>query len=488
MKLDVSENLIDDSAVRMNSFRVDEEIRDLDFLIKEDIRLLKDMGFDKKMVNKVYILLNPENINRAIDYLTEVNGIYQHNYIQSTKPNEKYLCFICKKPRGKHIHNSLNNILNENTNINDIITPKGLDEDDDFSLDECNVCYESIKKNEKRFNEIKCGHLFCNHCWFNYLKTLITEASVEKIKCMDVNCNAIMTEEFILKHISENQNLITKYRRFKKRAEIIKDKKKRMCPNPDCDSFLKKSKKSKYVKCENGHNYCFECLNPAHGNNPCDDPNLEKPFFNWLKGKKVKRCPRCQMYTEKNEGCNHMTCTSCKYQWCWLCLEEYKYGHYESGKCEGKQFYVEPNQNQNQDNQIIDDEEIILRRNPSIQRNRNCNFGLHKIFRCAYPNITEPFSFEGESLCLKYLAIFGFWLFGIGFMFGFNFFNFIPASTIHKDRNQDIIIVNVVLTCVVLNIPFQILFAGIISPFILISIIYHKFFEKLLLCFAIGEK
>ena len=40
-----------------------------------------------------------------------------------------------------------------------------------------------------------------------------------------------------------------------------------MCPNPDCDSFLKKSK---YVKCENGHNYCFECLNPAHGNNPCD--------------------------------------------------------------------------------------------------------------------------------------------------------------------------------------------------------------------------
>ena len=226
MKLDVSENLINDSAVRMNSFRVDEEIRDLDFLIKEDIGLLKDMGFDKKMVNKVYILLNPENINRAIDYLTEVNGIYQHNYIQSTKPNEKNLCFICKKPRGKHIHNSLNNILNENTNINDIITPKGLDEDDDFSLDECNVCYESIKKNEKKFNEIKCGHLFCNHCWFNYLKTLITEASVEKIKCMDVNCNAIMTEEFILKHISENQNLITKYRRFKKRAEIIKDKKK----------------------------------------------------------------------------------------------------------------------------------------------------------------------------------------------------------------------------------------------------------------------
>ena len=44
------------------------------------------------------------------------------------------------------------------------------------------------------------------------------------------------------------------------------------------------------------------------------------------------------MYTEKNEGCNHMTCISCKYQWCWLCEGEYRYGHYDSGKCKGLQF------------------------------------------------------------------------------------------------------------------------------------------------------
>ena len=44
------------------------------------------------------------------------------------------------------------------------------------------------------------------------------------------------------------------------------------------------------------------------------------------------------MYTEKNEGCNHMTCISCKYQWCWLCEGEYRYDHYESGKCRGLQF------------------------------------------------------------------------------------------------------------------------------------------------------
>ena len=33
-----------------------------------------------------------------------------------------------------------------------------------------------------------------------------------------------------------------------------------------------------------------------------------------------------------------MTCINCKYQWCWLCEGEYKYGHYDSGKCQGQQF------------------------------------------------------------------------------------------------------------------------------------------------------
>ena len=56
------------------------------------------------------------------------------------------------------------------------------------------------------------------------------------------------------------------------------------------------------------------------------------------KNKNLKQCPRCKIYTEKNEGCNHMTCTNCKFQWCWLCEGKYEYGHYNQGKCRGLQF------------------------------------------------------------------------------------------------------------------------------------------------------
>ena len=76
MKIDVKEDLLE--SKRKNTIEIDEEIND--FIdndesqnIKADIELLNTMGFDKKMINKVYILLAPENIERAIDYMTEID-------------------------------------------------------------------------------------------------------------------------------------------------------------------------------------------------------------------------------------------------------------------------------------------------------------------------------------------------------------------------------------------------------------------------------
>ena len=359
MLADVEENLID---ISRNSNVIDSEIEN--FLetnegqnIKADIQLLNDMGFDKKMINKVYILLRPENIERAIDYMSERDGIYQHDFVTSNNPKDKLLCFICKKPKQYHLDYIPNDLLDDNNNINnnnhielinhqhqnDIVEIEDNSWDKDKNEGECEVCYEEIKKEEKEKNTLPCGHLFCTHCWFNYLKTSILEAKVDNIECMNHECNEEVSEDFIMKHIFENQNLIEKYKKFKKRAEIIKDKNKKLCPKPDCDSFLLKSEKSKYVSCENGHTFCFECLKPPHGNKSCDK-NIDTKFMKWKEGKRVKKCPRCQIFTEKNEGCNHMTCVECKFQWCWLCQKRYTYDHFDKGTCTGLQFYKESDQ------------------------------------------------------------------------------------------------------------------------------------------------
>ena len=473
MLVNVDENLIDNSR---NSTVIESEIEN--FLetnegqnIKADIQLLNDMGFDKKMINKVYILLRPENIERAIDYMSEIDGIYQHNFVPSSNPKEKLLCFICKKTKNFHLDYIPNDLLNENNNNNIELNYYPENEDDivddkeeNNNEGECEVCYEELNKEEKDKNSLPCGHLFCTPCWFNYLKTSISEAKVDNILCMNHECDDEITEDFIMKHISENNNLIEKYKKFKKRSEIIKDKNKKICPNPDCDSFLQKSNESKYVSCEKGHTYCFECLNPPHGNKSCDT-KLEKEFLNWTKGKRVKRCPRCKMYTEKNEGCNHMTCVSCKYQWCWLCEGKYIYGHYDSGKCKGLQFVKADN--------IKDVEKV-----------RNyC--GLHKILPCFFHAIDRRIELQG---CYKYLLIFAFWIFGVWIT---TFYGMVT----YFDRN----ISNFILhhECTVfffafgiafgLLVAFQITFACIITPFILISLFHHKFFDRILLFFEVGD-
>ena len=125
----------------------------------------------------------------------------------------------------------------------------------------------------------------------------------------------------------------------------------------------------------------------------------------WKEGKRVKKCPRCQIFTEKNEGCNHMTCVNCKYQWCWLCEGPYKYGHYDSGKCAGHQFTKADNLDEiPKINNSYNNYDLYFER-------RDDYFGLHKIFPCYYrpllgynrPNIKR------ENFFLRYVIVVGFW-------------------------------------------------------------------------------
>jgi hypothetical protein len=132
------------------------------------IEILKSMGYDKKMINKVYILLRPENIERAIDYLTEFNGYYQHNFISSNNPKEKNLCFICKKTGQFH----LNYTPDDNDDLKFNLNKDFLEKDDGIikennqnnNIAECEVCYDDIDGENIDKNKIPCGHLFCTNC------------------------------------------------------------------------------------------------------------------------------------------------------------------------------------------------------------------------------------------------------------------------------------------------------------------------------------
>ena len=112
-----------------------------------------------------------------------------------------------------------------------------------------------------------------------------------------------------------------------------------LCPFPDCDSYAKRSNtKYKYVSCiKYNHKFCFFCLKDWHGEEKCENI-VDKSFENWRDSDKVKRCPKCKFFIEKNEGCNHITCLYCKYEFCWFCLSEYNSNHFKLGRCSGLQY------------------------------------------------------------------------------------------------------------------------------------------------------
>ena len=186
-----------------------------------------------------------------------------------------------------------------------------------------------------------------------------------KLKCFVKDCEYEFTEQFIISQLKEDKVLIDKYKIFKQRANIFLDKDKKFCPEPDCNSYLQKVE-NKYVQCENGHKYCYICLKKWHGQKECDE-EVDKEFQIWKKDKIVKRCPRCKIYTEKNKGCNHMTCSECKFMWCWLCEGEYSDIHYIHGQCKGLQFA-----NINYLNEVYDEKALQRRRFNENCRERGC--------------------------------------------------------------------------------------------------------------------
>ena len=300
--IELQDILIDDKDVESNIKEKEEEnnllsskISITDFIssedsdiIKADISLLKEMGYDKKLINKVYIIMSPPNIEEAINIMTPINGIYQHDFYENIyQSKNKNLCFICNQPRNRHINvtpgnsDEINdNIINENNNNNNI-TPESFPVIN-YSSDKskCIICYEDIQEDQKKFNLIPCGHICCTQCWLHYFKSKISEARVEHIKCVEYKCNQILPEEFILKLIKEDNILLEKYEKFKLRAEIIKDPNKRQCPKPNCGNFCKNQKIN--MLNVNGHKFCFECLRPWHGEDSCEK-SLEKEFLNWKK-------------------------------------------------------------------------------------------------------------------------------------------------------------------------------------------------------------
>ncbi|CAD8113857.1 unnamed protein product [Paramecium sonneborni] len=203
-------------------------------------------------------------------------------------------------------------------------------------IDYCGICLGEYQDKQKALN---CRHEFCKQCLQNYLDNKINNGQVLEIECPQQKCDNYFNDEIIKSLVNDEQ--YQKYEKFKRQKLLDRDETVRWCVRPGCDKYIKgKSLLSNTVKCECGQEICYECRREDHPGMTCEEA-LDKYYEQTLKQLVIQRCPKCKAPIQKKEGCNHMTCYQCRFQFCWLCKARYTRMHYDSDNCFGcpdKQF------------------------------------------------------------------------------------------------------------------------------------------------------
>lgn len=220
-----------------------------------------------------------------------------------------------------------NPIKEEVTNVSDIINVTHDGSNFEIYSDEtlnCTICMEDYEMPFMFFID-ECAHSFCISCIKNYCKDKITDA-VMSIKCPDKTCDKFITYQEVKFLLADDDKNDQKYEGFLLRQILESLDDIVWCPAPNCENAIPIMGNEKEIKCNKcNYIFCAKCKEETHSGYTCEQykkyGNKINTFETWLeiKGDTVKKCPTCNYYTEKTEGCNHMTCKKCKTDYCWLC-------------------------------------------------------------------------------------------------------------------------------------------------------------------------
>jgi ariadne-1 len=147
----------------------------------------------------------------------------------------------------------------------------------------------------------------------------------------------IVPPRLFKKLLSDEQ--YTKYKMHLVNSFVDISKQAKFCPGRDCNKIVEqKTGEAIDIHCSCGHSFCFGCLKDAHMPIDCELLQQWKDRVededgdnsNWIKIN-TKPCPKCKRPIEKNSGCMHMTCSQCRYEFCWLCMGDYRNHQKETG-------------------------------------------------------------------------------------------------------------------------------------------------------------
>lgn len=256
---------------------------------------------------------------------------------------------------------------------------------------ECPICLETSHDEKFLMKLCKCGHKCCLNCWKEHCKSVIS-FTADKLHCFE--CPELIPRNFVDVYKLVDPETMSNYDMIqynKDNGTLVRCK--------FCNNFYLNPEKKTDCRCPLCHYFmCTLCCEDAHHQDDCNKScadfekyimsdeyipftqkreeerlqiildKVEKEKKERLKQEKLERkrqkdeerqrllieqskqseewiashtkaCPKCKARIEKNHGCNHMTCTRCRHEFCWYCLKTIKNGnkgadyHFNKEKC-----------------------------------------------------------------------------------------------------------------------------------------------------------
>ena len=188
---------------------------------------------------------------------------------------------------------------------------------------QCPICFCDYDE-VKLVRPLSCKHDFCSDCLHAYILRQIDEFRVLKIKCPQDECNVLFNDHQIQDALTRDEYIIYTNKKLLKLRN--QDPNLKYCPKPGCTKHFYPDLKRKSTKCGCGTVICHGCFHPKHKGKSCAEANAGE-YELYAQGTDIKKCFVCKTIVDRNEGCAHMTCPVCDYEWCWDCGREWDPGH-----------------------------------------------------------------------------------------------------------------------------------------------------------------
>uniref|UniRef100_A0A453SPW3 RBR-type E3 ubiquitin transferase n=1 Tax=Aegilops tauschii subsp. strangulata TaxID=200361 RepID=A0A453SPW3_AEGTS len=210
-------------------------------------------------------------------------------------------------------------------------------------LFDCAICMETVPGTLK-FSVNSCGHAFCSSCVTQYV-VLKLDDKVALIECPHPGCEGGTIEPeschgIIPTDLHDKWGLLL--------CELAVGAKRIYCPYLECSALLLTDGEAgaaaiAEAECPHCHRlFCARCAVPWHDGFGCeefqklgqDERGREDLLLRRLVGMEGwQRCPKCQMFVEKSEGCNYIKCSRCGYSFCYRCASELSAQNHYCNKC-----------------------------------------------------------------------------------------------------------------------------------------------------------